>query len=94
MLPNGGQEFLCLRNQFLALDYLIFQFLAVLEIARIFFFSFLIIVNDLDRKIGYEEIDIALYLLAFQIDGVEGWIGEIVFLGQGRQELYSQMNCC
>lgn len=63
MLPNSGQELFCLCNQFLALDDLIFQLLAILEISRVFFFPFLIIVNGFHWKVGYEGINIGLYLV-------------------------------
>ncbi len=73
MLTDGSKKCGSLANQLLAFDNFVFQFFAVLEVAGVFFFSFHVIVNSFNGKVGDEKVDIGLYLVqfAFEVHGVE-----------------------
>ena len=76
MLPNSGQELFCLCNQFLALDDLIFQLLAILEIARVFFFPFLIIY--LQNYLGITDYAIVLGVVLIAASAVSVLSGRVI----------------
>ena len=67
MLTDGGKEFGGLGNQLLALYHFVFKFFAVLEVAGIFFFSFYVVINGFNWKVGDEEVNIGLYLVQFAL---------------------------
>lgn len=92
MLTDRGQEFGGLCYQLFAFDYLVLQFLAVLEIAGILFLPLLIVIDGFNRQVRYEEVDIGLDLvqLLLQVQNVKGWIKKVVLLGHCPQELNSK----
>lgn len=91
MFTDCCQKFGCLGYQLFTFNHFILQFFAVLKIAGVLFLPLLVIINGLNRQVGDEEVDIGLNLdqLLLKVQDIEGWIEEVILLGQSLQEIYS-----